>query len=224
MDSWDACGVPIDPDELEGRPCYGGLDLASTTDITAFSLLFPDDDGGYGLLNWFWVPEESIALRSRRDRVKYDVWAREGFLETTEGNVCDYDVVREKIREFSERYQIKEIAYDRWNASQLVTQLQNDGATMVAVGLGFASMSSPTKEFEKLVISRKLRHGNHPAMRWMISNVSVKQDPAGNCKPDRAKSTEKIDGVVSALLALSRAIVQPEEFTSIYEKRGVVFV
>ncbi|MBM3791466.1 MAG: terminase large subunit, partial [Acidobacteria bacterium] len=207
----------VSPDDLEGRECIAGLDLASTQDITALVLLFPDDDGGIDLLPFFWVPEESIAERTKKDRVLYDTWSRQEFIFSTEGNVCDYDRVREFIRDLADRYQIREICYDRWNASQLVTQLQSDGALMVPVGLGYKSMNPPCREFEKLVLSAKIRHGGHPVLRWMLSNVHLSTDPAGNVKPNRQKSTEKIDGIVALLLALSRLIVAPEPERSIYD-------
>jgi phage terminase large subunit-like protein len=217
MAAYDDGAIPVNPDELEGRECYAGLDLASTQDVTGLVLMFKDAAGAYDLLPFFWIPEESIATRTKRDRVLYDVWARDGFIFSTEGNVCDYDQIREFIRDLADRYKIQQIAYDRWNASQLVTQLQEDGATMVPVGMGFQSLSAPTKEFEKLILSRKIRHGGNPVLRWMMTNVSIKTDPAGNQKPDRSKSTEKIDGVIATLLALSRSIVTQEPTGSVYD-------
>jgi len=216
LDIWDEGGAPIDIAELEGRECIGGLDLATTMDLTAFVLLFSDDDGGFTVLPSFWIPGDNVEKRVTRDHVPYDVWIRRGLVKETDGNVCDYDVVREDIKDLCERFRVKEIAFDRWNSSQLVTQLQSDGATMVPVGLGFASMAAPTKECEKLVLGRKLRHGGNPLLRWNVGNVAIKIDPAGNQKPDKSKSAEKIDGLVALLLALSRAIVQ-ESTGSIYD-------
>jgi phage terminase large subunit-like protein len=210
MAAYDECSRPVPLADLEGRDCIGGLDLATTEDITALVLLFRDDEGNYSVIPYFWVPEDSVATRSKRDRVAYDVWARQGLLETTPGNVTDYDYIQEKIRELAETYRIKEIAYDRWNSSQLVTRLTDDGAIMVPVGMGYKSLHAPVLEFERLVLSRKVAHGGNPVLRWMVSNVSIKQDPAGNKKPDKAASSEKIDGVVALLLALSRYIVTSE--------------
>lgn len=223
MAAYDECSGALDLHQLEGRECYAGLDLASTEDITALVLLFRDDVGTYGILPFFWVPEDTIATRSKRDRVLYDVWARQGFLETTPGNSCDYAYIQQRIRELSELYNLTEIAYDRWNASQLVTMLTNDGATMVPVGLGYKSMNPPVLEFERLVLSRKIRHGGNPVLRWMFSNVEIQEDPAGNRKPSRPKSSEKIDGVVAMLLALSRYITAPEE-ESIYSHPEPVWI
>ncbi len=182
MDAWDECGGQVDSAELEGCSCWAGLDLASTIDITAFVLCFANEDGGYTWLPFFWVPEEAIQKRSTKDRVQYDVWKKREFLESTPGNVCDHDHIRERIKQMAEVYRIQEIAYDRWNASQLVTQLMNDGATMVPFGQGYQSMNAPTKELLTLVTGRKLRHGGNPVLRWMASNMAAKQDPADNLK------------------------------------------
>lgn len=210
-DRWAACGATYDPAALDGRECYGGLDLSTTTDLTAFELLFPptEDEGLWYLLSHFWCPEAAIAARARRDRVPYDVWAQQGFITATSGDVVDYDVVRTAIKDLSARYRIREIAYDRWNASQLVTQLQGDGANLVPFGQGFASMSAPTKHFEKLVVGEKLRHGGHPVLTWMNANIRIEQDAAGNWKPTKAKSTGRIDGMVAAIMALGRAMTEP---------------
>jgi phage terminase large subunit-like protein len=142
-----------------------------------------------------------------------------GFIESTPGNVCDYDHIRERIKQMAEVYRIQEIAYDRWNASQLVTQLMNDGATMVPFGQGYQSMNAPTKELLTLVTGRKLRHGGNQVLRWMASNVAAKQDPADNLKPDKAKSAEKIDGIVAGIMALGRAMVAANDFDSVYDER-----
>jgi phage terminase large subunit-like protein len=211
-DHWAACGGSVDPETLRGRTCYGGLDLATTTDLAAFILLFPPDgeETTWAVLVRAWVPQETIQRRSRQDRVPYDVWAQQGVLEATEGNVVDYDVIRERIRQDAEAYRIAEIGFDRWNASQLVTQLQQDGATMKPVGQGFASMSAPAREFEKLVAGRALRHGGHPVLAWCAANVCVEQDAAGNIKPSKRKSTERIDLIVALVMALERAMHQEE--------------
>jgi phage terminase large subunit-like protein len=212
MAVWERNSVPVLASALEGRECFGGLDLASTTDIAAFSLVFPPKDVNdrWQTLWWFWVPEEGVAARSRKDRVPYDVWVREGWIEATEGNITDYDAIRPKIRALGELYNIREIAYDRWNATQLTTQLEGDGFTMVPFGQGFSSMAAPTKELLSLLIGDRVAHGNNPVAKWMASNVTVRTDPAGNQKPDKGKSTERIDGIVAEIMALGRAMVQPE--------------
>lgn len=225
MGVWDDGIGPIDLDALVGRSCYGGLDLSSTTDITALSLLFPpvEEEELWQLLNFFWVPQANIEKRAKKDRVPYDVWARQGLIEATPGNIIDYAFIRSRLLELGQLYRLEELAIDRWNSSQLVTQLTDDGLLMVPYGQGFASMSQPTKDFEALVVGRKLRHQGHPVLRWMVSNVAVLQDPAGNLKPDKGKSTERIDGVVSTIMALGRATVG-DRGPSIYEKGGLTAV
>ena len=224
LDKWDACGEGIvNPDELEGRFCYAGLDLASTTDIAAFVMVFPHEDGLSSVLARFWVPEEGIRKRAHRDRVPYDLWAKQGHITPTEGDVIDYDQIRADIAELAKLYNIREIAFDRWGAAQISTQLQGDGLTVVPMGQGFASMSPPTKELEKLILGRQLRHGGNPVLRWMASNVAVKQDPAGNLKPAKDKSAERIDGIVALIMAIDRASRhEAADGESVYDTRGVL--
>ena len=224
---WDrgAEALPGD-DVLAGRPCWGGLDLASTHDLTAFVLIWPRDEGGYYVRPWFWLPAEGLVRRAREDRVPYDGWRDTGMLRVTEGNVTDYDVIREDLRELAERYQIREIAFDRWNATQLVTQLQQDGATMVATGQSIPSLAAPTREVERLVLEGSLQHGGHAVLRWMMANTAVEQDAAGNRKPSKRKSRERIDGVVALVMALGRAMVaQPgTENVTAYQDHGLLLV
>lgn len=218
--AWDACPSRIDPAALGGRICFGGLDLATTTDLSVLVLVFPVDSE-YQVLPFFWVPADTVERRVRDDRVPYDVWIRAGLIETTEGNVTDYDLIRRRVNEIGEQYQVREIAYDSWNATQLAVQLEGDGFTMAQFRQGFASMTEPTKHLERLILARELNHGGHPVLRWMANNVSVRQDPAGNLKPDKAKSTERIDGIVALVMGLGRAIVAAPD-GSVYEERGVL--
>ncbi|CAK0778936.1 putative Protein YmfN [Gammaproteobacteria bacterium] len=220
MEGWKRCDAPVDPDELKGLECYGGLDLSSTTDVTAVILVFPLE-GDFHVLPFFWIPKDNIRKRSERDKVPYDVWVREGLMFATEGNIVDYDAIRMFFRELVKIYNIKEVALDRWNATQLATQLEGDGLTMVPFGQGFASMSAPTKELEKLILGRRLRHGGHPVLQWMAGNVAVKQDAAGNLKPAKDKSREKIDGIVALIMAIDRATRHGDE-SSVYESRGLL--
>lgn len=212
MNVWERNALPVSAQSLEGRECFGGLDLASTTDIAAFSLVFPpkEVDERWKALWWFWVPEEGMRNRSRKDRVPYDVWVRDGFITATEGNITDYDVIRPTIRALKEIYNIREIAYDRWNATQLTTQLEGDGFVMVPFGQGFSSMAAPTKELLSLLTGDRIAHGENPVAKWMASNVTVRTDPAGNQKPDKGKSTERIDGIVAEIMGLGRAMIQPK--------------
>ena len=225
MREWDACGFNVDEKELKGRICYGGLDLSSTTDITAFVLVFPpiDETDKYCILPYFWIPEDNIDLRVRRDHVPYDVWQRQGYLKTTEGNVVHYGYIEKFIEKLGEKYNIREIAFDRWGAVQMVQNLEGMRFTVVPFGQGFASMSPPTKELMKLVLEQKIAHGGHPVLRWNMDNICIRTDPAGNIKADKAKSTEKIDGAIALIMALDRAIrCGNEEVESVYENRGVV--
>ena len=215
----------IDLAALEGRDCYGGLDLSSTGDITALVLMFPprDEDEKYILLPFFWVPEETIPQRVKAASVPYDIWERQGYLLSTEGNVIHYDFIEKFINNLAEKYHIVEIAVDRWNATQMIQNLEGDGFTMVPFGQGFASMSGPTKDFYRLLMEGKIIHGGHPVLRWMAGNVVVDTDPAGNIKVTKAKSKEKIDGIVAAIMALDRCIRnQTEPQGSVYDERGLL--
>lgn len=227
MEKWDKCKVNFYEDELAGRVCYGGLDLSSTTDITAFVLVFPPtaEDEHYYVLPYFWIPEDNIDIRVRRDHVPYDVWERQGYLKTTEGNVVHYGFIENFIDELGQKFNIKEIAFDRWGAVQMSQNLDNLGFTMVQFGQGFRDMSPPTKELMKLVLETSLSHNGNPVLRWMMDNIFIRRDPAGNIKPDKEKSTEKIDGAVAMIMALDRAIrcgcVSSE---SVYDSREMLIL
>lgn len=225
MDQWDACDLaPVYLETLKGRPCYAGLDLASTTDIAALVLVFPptDTEDYYSVLPFFWVPKDNVVRRRERDKIDYQSWIDRGLIEATAGTVVDYDVIRKRIQEIAEVVEIKEVVKDRWNSTQIGTQLQGDGFTVVDFGQGFASMTAPCKELESLIASQRINHGGNQILRWMASNVAVKLDPAGNLKADKEKSTEKIDGIVAILMGLGRAMVQLTEGPSVYETRGVL--
>lgn len=227
MDKWDACAFPISEDDLEGRICYGGLDLSSTTDITAFVLVFPplDEEDKYYILPYFWIPEETLDLRVRRDHVPYDLWERQGTLMTTEGNVVHYGYIEKFIEQLGERFNIREIAFDRWGAVQMVQNLEGMGFTVVPFGQGFKDMSPPTKELMKLVLEEKIAHGGHPVLRWMMDNIFIRTDPAGNIKADKEKSTEKIDGAIATIMGLDRAIrCGNDTGASVYDSRGLLFI
>jgi len=227
MDKWDACEFSVDEKSLEGRICYGGLDLSSTTDITAFVLVFPpeNDEDKYIVLPYFWIPEDNVDLRVMRDHVPYDTWIKKGFMETTEGNVVHYGYIEKFIESLGERFNIREIAFDRWGAVQMVQNLEGMGFAVVPFGQGFASMSPPTKELMKLTLEKRIAHGGHPVLRWMMDNIFIRTDPAGNIKMDKAKSTEKIDGAVATVMALDRAIRCGNDTSeSVYDDRGLVVI
>ncbi|MDD4105886.1 MAG: terminase large subunit [Eubacteriales bacterium] len=226
MEKWDECGGVVEPYALEGRVCYAGLDLSSTSDLTTLILVFPptNEEDSYAILPFFWLPEESLPLRVRRDHVMYDQWEKQGYIFTTEGNVVHYGFIEKFICDLGERYNIREIAYDRWNATMMVQTLQDDGFTMVPFGQGFRDMSPPTKELMRIVLERRLNHGRHPVLRWNMDNVFVRTDPAGNLKIDKEKSTEKVDGAVALVMALDRAM-KSQDVGSVYDDdRGLIII
>jgi phage terminase large subunit-like protein len=224
MEQWDKGAGAIDERMLRGKPCFTGIDLSSTTDTTAMVHVFPWDDGEFIIVPRIFVPKNNARKRERHDRVPYQAWADQGFLTMTDGDVVDYAYIRAQLHRDSEQFAIREIAVDRWNFEAVRQQLISEGIPedkFVMFGQGFASMSAPTKELEKLIISVKIIHGGHPVMRWMMSNLVVETDAADNYKPSKKKSTERIDGPVALIMALGRAITQPITLT--YD-RAAVFI
>ena len=226
MDKWDACNAAVDAESLRGRPCYAGLDLSSTQDLTALVMVFPPmaEDEPYQILPFAWVPEETISQRSRRDHVNYDLWQRQGCILSTEGSVIDYEAIEQKIMELADIYRVMELAYDPWNSQMLVQHLSDMGMTVVPFRQGFASMSPPTKELMRLTLEGKLAHSGHPVLRWCMDNAVVKTDPAGNIKLDKGRATEKIDLAVALVMALDRAVRNERSGISVYEDRGLLFI
>ena len=225
MGAWDACSSAVNVEKLSGRTCYAGLDLSATTDLTALALVFINEDGTLDVLMHFWIPGDTAVDKEKRDRVPYRAWANEGLIKLTQGNVIDYQYIRHTLHELKERYDIAEIAFDRWGATKLSQDLTDDGFLMVPFGQGFASMSAPTKELMNLVLSKKIRHGGHPVLRWNADNLVVRMDPAGNLKPDKEKSTQKIDGMVALIMAIDRASRHSNLIeTSLYETQGLTVI
>lgn len=225
MDAWRACSGAVDAEGLRGRTCYGGLDLSSNIDVTAFLLVFPPEANGddFKVLCRFFIPEDNMVERVRLDRVPYDVWVRQGLVQATPGNVVDTDYILHQIDQDAQAYDVAEIAFDRWGAVHIQTQLQEMGGEdwVVQFGQGYASMSGPMKELEKLILNGRLAHGNNPVLTWMADNLVAKMDPAGNIKPDKEKSREKIDGMVALIMALDRAM-RHTGGPSVYETRGII--
>lgn len=232
MDHWRQCAAdPADKDawrrfeaSLAGRPCFGGLDLAQTRDVTALVWWFPEYAGQRpALLCRFFVPNDNVKQRVLRDRAPYDQWIKDGALVATPGNVTDYDFVKEQVFRDAERYRVQGLAVDRWNATHLSNQLLAEGLPVVLFGQGFASMGAPTKELERLVLGHGFDHGNHPVLAWMASNAAVTSDAAGNIKPAKDKASEKIDGIVAAIMGvgLDMAGNKPEG-PSVYTERGAL--
>ena len=226
MAIWDASNVhPINPEDYLGQHCYAGLDLSKTTDITARVLLFdcPQDNEAKDLIAQFWVPSEALPRRVRNDRVPYDVWHDQGWIALADGPTVDYALIEDDVNALSSKYQVVEVAYDPWNATHIAQRLQADGATMVEIRQGFGSLSEPTKNLEKLLLGKKLHHGGNPVLRWMASNVVIQMDAAGNIKPAKDKSREKIDGIIATIMALSRAL-QYTELGSVYDTQEIFVI
>jgi phage terminase large subunit-like protein len=244
MSVWDEGGPPVTDwrevragfdalaQRLGRRECYGGLDLARVNDLSAFVLLFPptgsgdlgDLAGKWIALCRFWVPEEDILRRARSDRVPYDVWRDQGFITATPGNATDFAFIEREILDLATRYDLRDIAYDRTFAGEIVQNLQEEGLNLVQYGQGFLSLAAPTAELERLAVSRALWHGGHPVLRWNAANVTVRQDPAGNIKPDKERSSERIDGISALVNALGRALLRGAGERSVYETRGILVI
>ncbi len=222
-DRWDACGGPIDLAKLKGRECYAGLDLSSTTDLSSFVLVFPDDNDppNYTVLPFYWLPE-ARTTGDRRDVADYRAWARAGHMKLLPGDVLDQRLIKRDIQELAGMYRIREIAFDRWNATQLAVELGEEGASMVSTGMGYASLSAPSKTLEEWTLAGRLNHGGHPVLRWNVQNVTLEQDAAGNIKPSKGRSKDKIDGAMALVLAISRAMLREQK--SIYRERGLVVI
>jgi phage terminase large subunit-like protein len=209
MARWDACGAQ--PQIEQGQACFVGLDLSSTTDITAAVAVFPQPDGYYDVRCHFWMPEVGIREREQRDGAPYRAWIQQGYITATEGDIVDYDAIRESIKALGQTYEITELPYDPWNATQLATQLGWDGATVVPMSQGYASLSEASKFLESLVVSGRLRHGGHPVLRWMAANVAVKQGPNDSIRPVKGGLNTRIDGIVALVMGLARVIVHQHD-------------
>tara|TARA_R100001463_G_scaffold97765_3_gene152279 strand:- start:918 stop:2480 length:1563 start_codon:yes stop_codon:yes gene_type:complete len=225
-DEWEKCNISkIDLEKLKGRECFGGIDLASTRDISALVLIFPDDDGNFDVVPFLFVPESKVDQRIGGDGVDYLTWSQQGYIIKTEGNVQDYKFIQAKFLELADQFNIVSCSFDRWNSSQLIINLIDEGAKMNPIGMGFVSQSAPTKYLETLVLDRKINHGGHPVMRWFISNVVLQEDPAGNIKINKGKSKDKIDGVAALIMALAEYMnTLGGDSNSIYESRGLTFI
>jgi phage terminase large subunit-like protein len=207
MGDWDHISSVqlIDLEALEGRPCWGGLDLSATTDLTAAGLIFPNEGGWFDVLVQFWLPEDNLEKLEHTCQVPLARWAEQGWIHTTEGNVVDYRPVRKWLTDHAARFSLQQVGYDPWNATETVNELTEDGIEMVPVRQGYGSMSSPTKLLEKLIIRHAIRHGGNPVLRWNADCLVVKRDPADNVKPvkpDRDRSTKRIDGMITLVNGL----------------------
>jgi phage terminase large subunit-like protein len=212
---WQKCAFHVDAGRLKGKTCYGGLDLSMSNDITAFVLVFPpdnpmDETDKYQILPFLWIAEEKLKERVKRDHVPYQEWVDKGFLHATPGNIIQYSFVEHCIKELCCDYEVREIAFDKWGAHQMAQRLRDAGMRVIDFGQGYESMSPPTKELMRLACDERIAHGGHPALEWMMGNVYVENDAAGNIKPTKKKSSEYIDGVVAMVMGLARAILHHE--------------
>ena len=219
---WEICQGDIDLKKLKNKECWAGLDLASTRDISALVLLFKEDEK-FIVVPYFFIPEDNAKKRSERDKVDYITWQNQNHLTFTNGDVADYNFIKEKIMELGKEFRIQSICYDRWNASQLVIDLTNEGVPMEPFGQGFQSMAAPSKQLESLILSKQILHNGNPVLKWMISNTVMEEDAAGNIKPSKKKSSEKIDGVVSLIMSLGSYMTEGD-VSSVYNERGLLIL
>ncbi len=222
---WDENAGEVDIDKLAGRVGYGGLDLSSVSDLTAWALAFPRDDDpeAVDILVRFWCPEDKLSDSTNKYADQYRTWAQSGHLMTTPGNAVDYGFVKKCILEDAQRFRIGSVNVDRlFQGYQLSAELADEGLSIFGMGQGFLSMAAPMKEFERRLLAKKLHHGGNPVLRFMADNVAVRMDPAGNLKPDKAASQGKIDGIVALVMALDRAMRHEGPKKSVYEERGLV--
>ena len=223
LDLWDENAGMVVEEKLVGRKCYGGLDLSSVSDITAWVMVFPEDDDPERIqvLCRFWCPEARLHDNNNRYKDQYQKWKRLGFLKTTPGDAIDYEFIKAQVLQDAQKFNLIDLNIDRlFQGYQLAMELAEEGLTVVPFGMGFKSMAAPMKEFERRLLKRKIQHGGNPVLRWMADSLAVKMDPAGNLKPDKASSQGKIDGVVALVMALDRAM--RHETTSVYEERGII--
>jgi len=219
--AWDECATPTAA-RAPGAPTFAGLDLSSTTDISALVIIRQADDGTFDVYPHFWMPAADIAERERRDRLPYRQWAADGFIELTDGNVIDYAVIRNRVVELADTFGGFTLGYDPWNATGLVTELMGEGLTCVPVRQGFATLSAPTKELERLILGGSIRHGGHPVLKAHAEAALVQTDAAGNVKPDKSKSNARIDGLIGLVMALHSSMLAGNGTgRSVYEERGI---
>lgn len=225
---WDRNASMVVESDLAGRQAYGGLDLASTSDLCALAWIFPAERG-FDAVWRLWTPEANLASLDKRTAGMATVWVREGLLTVTPGNVADYDFIRAQINTDRERFDVRGLAYDPWNSSQLVNDLMSDGAPMVKTRQGLVTLSAPTKELQRVLLEGTaerpmFRHGGNPAVRWQVDNFTVAMDPAGNVKPDKASAPDKIDAVAAVVNAMSLVLAMEPKRVSKYESADLVVI
>lgn len=224
MGDWDKCGKQINMQSLEGKECYGGLDMSTKIDLTSFALVFPPqlEQTDYVVLSKFYCPEATIIERSKQDAVHYDIWADQGLLTATPGNVVDEEFIEKDIVEASEMYGLQEVGYDPWGATAISNRLFNThGIKMVEVRQGAKSMSEPAKDILVKTKQENIAHGGHPILRWSMDNLVMVVDANENVRPDKEKATERIDGAVALINAWNRITNVEDLGPSVYESQGL---
>lgn len=222
---WDENAGQVDEKSLGGRVCYGGLDLSSVSDLTAWVMVFPheDDREAVDVLARFWVPESKLLDDGNKYQAQYRAWVDQGLLMITPGDAIDYGFVRKQILADAQRFKLVSLNVDRlFQGYQLSQELMDEGLQVFGMGQGFLSMAGPMREFERRLLAKKIHHGGNAVLRWMADCIAVKQDPAGNFKPDKASSQGRIDGIVALVMALDRAMRHDRSSISVYETRGIV--
>jgi phage terminase large subunit-like protein len=223
MDHWDRCADEVNLGELLKRPCYGGIDLSSKVDMSAFGLVFPPTNPNekWKFIVNYYMPEATIMDRAKEDKVPYDMWVRAGLIKTTPGNVIDYKFIQKDVINASKLYNLREVAYDPWNATETAVKLDNEyGIEMVEHRQGYVSMSEPTKKLHAHIVEEKLAHGGNKVLRWNADNLEVKIDASENVRPVKANTKKRIDGIITLIMALGRALATYEK-TSVYESQGL---
>ena len=205
MDKWNRSGQGIDVD-LSFKRCYVGVDLSAKLDLTSVALVFPLEDGYYAVLHHSFIPEATMIEKEHKDNVPYSAWVRQGYLTAIPGEVIEQQWIIEYILSLAKKYNIVEIDYDPWNATEFGQRMENEGFTCVEVRQGVYTLSEPMKDVERLAIQGKLIHFDDPVLRWAISNVVAVTDSNGNIKPDKSKTTQRIDPAAAMITAHSRAI------------------
>jgi phage terminase large subunit-like protein len=225
-EKWATCGGAVDLAALVGRQCGGGLDLSSKQDLASFVLCFPMDDESFWLLPRFWIPEEAARERQRKDLIPYLQWAKAGAITLVPGETIEYPMIEEQIKQDWETYQIESVNFDPWNAQATHDRLAAHGVEMVEFSQNLRQFNEPSKEFSKLIVQRRLIHGNHPVLNFCAENVEVYTDPSGNIRPVKCKegSPLKIDGIVAAIMALRAAMALSVGGQSFYEEHPIEFL
>lgn len=219
MEKWKACPEG-DIEDLKGRDCIPSMDLSATTDLTSVNHEFPLEDGYFAVISHSFMPEDRVDELEKRDNVPYRLWAKQGYITLTPGAVVDYEWIKSYILEMDKKYKTQEICYDPWNATQIANDLGNEGYTMVEIRQGFRTLSEPTKHIMSLVLQKKLIHFNNPVLTWAINNAVVTQDPAGNIKLDKSKTTFRIDPAMAMVISHVRGMVYSKKD----EIPGIIFL